>query len=211
MTIKKVEVKGKARWRIHGVLANYPRFCAIDHRPDGHVDARQMQALIEHLPRTHRLPVELSVLTLLRLRELLSLRRGDVDLRTGVIHLQTAHGWEAVILGARARQLLETQLTSHSHTWVFPGRSAGRPVSVAAVLRQLRTAAHAAAMANIGVHDLQRSVLRIALDAGIPVRVLRQLARYSVSWAQVGHMPVTEAELRDAADLLARAVFDAHP
>jgi integrase len=149
--------------------------------------------------------------TLLRLRELLSLRRDHVDLRAGVIHVQAANRQEAVDLSARARQLLQIQLTSHSHAWVFPGRSAGWPMLAVAVWRHFRSAVQATGVGYIRFHDLRRYVLRLGLQAGIPVRVLKQRARYRVPSSAVGPFPVTEIEWRTAADGLARAVFDARP
>jgi integrase len=183
-------------------------------KPEPHqvrrMEAEQIHTVIGQLRMPYRRMAELSVLALLRLSEILPLRRREVDLAGGRIHLADSSITGAttvvlgVVLGAKARRLLQKQLASHQSDWVFPGPQ-DQPLSPAEVSRRARLAAQAAAIPDFHFHDFRRHAIQVALDRRIPVQVLTVLGRWksALSLLRYGGS-VTEADLRRAADILAK-------
>jgi integrase len=170
------------------------------------LDEREIQAVINALPVPLGTIAKLSALALMRLSEIILLRRKQADLPAGILTLPASPmtgGETVVVLGHLAQDLLATQVQLHGSEWVFPSPT-GMPFSRQAGSYHLRKAAQVAGIPHFSFHELRRSAIQRALDRGIPAHILAQLARYktpAISWPS--HAVVTEADLRNAANIVA--------
>jgi integrase len=145
----------------------------------------------------------LAALTLMRINEILTLRREQVSLSQGVLRLpQTKTGPGIVVLSRDALDILRRQLESHSKAWVFPNPQ-GRPYSRVYVGRQWREAAQAAGLVDFHFHDLRHHGATMALNAGFSTAIVMDLGRWKTEKMMRRYAAVTDKTLRAAAEAVA--------
>jgi integrase len=161
------------------------------------------QAVIARLSPPYNVVAELSGVTVMRLSEILSLPRAQVDLSAGVIHLEG----RVVVLGARAQQILEEQLRSHNSEWVFPAAHGDKPMSSVSVTRHWGQAARSAGRAHLPFHFLRLLAVELAANKGVPIHCLASFGGWKLAWRSLwAHVVPGWPALRKAADAIAEAM-----
>lgn len=142
----------------------------------------------------------LAALTMMRLTEILTLRREHVALSQGVLQLpKTKTGPGTVTLSAEAQRILQKQLGSHSSEWVFPSPNGG-PYSRHYVGRLWRKKAKAAGLSDFHFHDLRHHGATMALNAGFTAPIVMALGRWKTERMMRRYAAVTDKTLRAAAE-----------
>jgi integrase len=145
----------------------------------------------------------LAALTLMRLSEILRLRREMVHLEQGVVLLPRAKGGaRPVILSGDAQKLLRAQLEGSTGEWVFPNPD-GRPYTRHLVSKKWRRAAQGAGLTDFHFHDLRHDGATRALNEGVSEPILMQLGGWKSGKMMRRYAAVTDASLRRAAELVA--------
>jgi integrase len=149
---------------------------------------------------------KLAALTLMRLSEILGLRREMIHLEQGIVMLPRAKGGaRAVVLGQDARKLIEAQLERlPAFDWVFSGLD-GRPYSRIHVSRVFRKAARAAGLRDFHFHDLRHHGATMALNAGFSAPIVMALGGWRTERMMRRYAAVTDTTLRAAADAVSGA------
>lgn len=143
---------------------------------------------------------KLAALTLMRMGEILRLRREDVHLEQGVILLPRAKaGARPVVLNQEAKQLLRDQLARHDSPLVFPNPE-GRPWSRVHVSRAFRRAARGVGLNGFRFHDLRHHGATMALNAGFTAPIVMALGGWKSERMMRRYAAVTDATLRAAAE-----------
>ncbi len=147
---------------------------------------------------------DLARLTLMRLSEVRTLRRQQVFLSQGIIHLPAPKGGEpqVVVLNGEAQALLRQQLEVQGGEWVFPAPH-GACYSRVHVSRMWREAARAAGLMDFAFHDLRHHGSTMALNAGFTGDVVQELGRWKTPKMMRRYAAVTSKTLRAAAEAVA--------
>lgn len=115
----------------------------------------------------------------LRVSELVSLRVEDIDSRRMVIRVRQGKGKKDryVMLSPKLLEELRNYWkTSRPTTWLFPGRTTGRPMSRHLVAVACRRAARRAGIKkDVTPHTLRHSFATHLLDAGTDIRTIQAL------------------------------------
>ena len=165
----------------------------------------QKERVMGLLPSPIREIALLAALTLMRLSEILRLRRDQVDLTQGVIVLpRTKTGPGKVVLSAEAQQLLQAQLELHNNPWVFRNPKTGKPYSRSRVSAVWHKAAIRAGLEDFHFHDLRHHGATMALNAGFGSSIVMDLGRWSSERNMRRYAAVTDATLRAAAEAVSR-------
>ena len=156
--------------------------------------------VLETMPSPFREIAKLAALTLMRLGEILLLRRDMVHLEQGVVLLPRAKaGARPVILSQDARKILQRQLEGHDKEWVFPNPD-GAPYSRVHVSRVFRKAARGAGLKDFHFHDLRHHGATMALNAGFTAPIVMALGGWKTEKMMRRYAAVTDQTLRAAAE-----------
>ena len=155
------------------------------------------------MPSPFREMARLAALTLMRLGEIVTLRREYVRLEQGVVALPRGKaGARHVILSREAQKLLASQLASHGSAWVFPAPH-GQPYHRVHVSRVWRKAADKAGLKDFHFHDLRHHGATMALNAGFTAPVVMALGGWKTERMMRRYAAVTDKTLRAAAEVVA--------
>jgi integrase len=142
----------------------------------------------------------LAALTLMRLGEIVRLRREQVHLEQGVVALPRAKaGARHVVLSREAQEILTKQLDTHKSEWVFPAKH-GSPYSRVHVSRVWRKAAHGQDLKDFHFHDLRHHGATMALNRGFTTPILMALGGWKTERMMRRYAAVTDKTLRAAAE-----------
>ena len=145
----------------------------------------------------------LAAITMMRLTEIRTLRREQVDLAQGVVTLpRTKTEPRHDVLSAEARGILARQLERGKSEWVFPGPE-GQPYSRVHVGRIWRKAARAAGLQDFHFHDLRHHGATMALNAGYSAPIVMALGGWKTERMMRRYAAVTDKTLRAAAEAVA--------
>jgi integrase len=142
----------------------------------------------------------LAAITLMRLSEILKLRRQDVDLSNRLVRLSRAKtGPRPVILSDEATAIIARNLGQHDRDWVFPNPN-GRPYSRAHVSRVFRFATRRLNLVDFHFHDLRHHGATKALNAGYSAPIVMALGGWKTERMMRRYAAVTDPTLRSAAE-----------
>jgi integrase len=137
---------------------------------------------------------------MMRLTEIRTLRRAQVDLAQGVVILpRTKTTPRHVILNVEAQGILRGQLEGHSSEWVFQSPGGG-PYSRHYVSKVWRRAARAAGLSDFHFHDLRHHGATMALNAGYTAPIVMALGGWKTERMMRRYAAVTDKTLRAAAE-----------
>jgi integrase len=122
--------------------------------------------------------VVLAIHTGLRRGELLRLRRDDVDLGAGVLHVRRAKSGKPrpVRLSATARETLSKLIEQTNGAYLFGGET---PASIEWVKSAWKRAVKRAGLSGVRLHDLRHACGSWAVAAGTPLSVVRESLGHS--------------------------------
>ena len=156
--------------------------------------------VLETMPSPFREIAKLAALTLMRLSEILRLRREMVRLEQGVLLLPSAKaGARPVVLSQGAGKILQQQLEGHDKEWVFPNPD-GAPYNRFYVSHVFRKAARGAGLKDFRFHDLRHHGATMALNAGFTAPIVMALGGWKTEKMMRRYAAVTDQTLRDAAE-----------
>lgn len=142
----------------------------------------------------------LAAITLMRLGEIVRLRREQVRLEQGVVALPRAKaGARHVVLSKEAQEILRARLDAQESEWVFPAPHGG-PYSTVHVGRVWRKAAEGAGLADFHFHDLRHHGATMALNAGFTAPMVMALGGWKTPKMMLRYAAVTDKTLRAAAE-----------
>ena len=142
----------------------------------------------------------LAAITMMRLTEIRTLRRGQVDLAQGVVSLpRTKTTPRHVVLNREAQKILARALDVSKSEYVFPNPD-GQPYSRVYIGRVWRTAARAAGLADFHFHDLRHHGATMALNAGFTAPIVMALGGWKTERMMRRYAAVTDKTLRAAAE-----------
>jgi len=148
----------------------------------------------------------LAAITLMRLTEIRTLRRWQVDLAQGVVALpRTKTTPRHVTLNAEAQGILARVLESQGSEWVFPGPE-GRPYSRHYVSKMWRKASRAAGLRDFHFHDLRHHGATMALNAGFTAPIVMDLGGWKTERMMRRYAAVTDKTRRAAAEALSGTI-----
>lgn len=134
----------------------------------------------------------------LRRAEIARLRWEDVICdEHGTIGWMRVHGKWDLVADVPVHPVLGRALAAHraGRGWVFPGRFAGRPVSVATIWDWCRHVAEDAGLAKIPPHVLRHTALAEMNDRSHDLRAVQQIARHSRPETTAGYTRTTSARM----------------
>ena len=162
--------------------------------------AQEEVALFAALPGRVGDIARLAAITLMRLSEILKLRRQDVDLGNRLLRLPRAKtGPRPVILSHEATAIVAKYLGQHDREWVFPNPD-GRPYSRAHVSRVFRLATRRLNLIDFHFHDLRHHGATKALNAGYTAPIVMALGGWKTERMMRRYAVVTDPTLRRAAE-----------
>ncbi len=142
----------------------------------------------------------LAAVTMMRLTEIRTLRREQVDLGQGVVTLpRTKTEPRHVVLNAEAQTILTRILNGHTSEWVFPS-SDDRPYGRHYVSKIWRKASRAAGLRDFHFHDLRHHGATMALNAGFTAPIVMALGGWKTERMMRRYAAVTDKTLRLAAE-----------
>ena len=141
--------------------------------------------------------LRLLVLTGCRKSEVLTLKWADVDLERGWLDLPTSKtGRKLITLNAPAMQLLAN--LPRSSEYVFPGRSAGKPlVGIGHVWERIRTRA---GLTGVRLHDLRHSFASTAAGLGASLPIIGALLGHTTAQTTSRYAGLADDPRRVAAE-----------
>jgi integrase/transposase len=128
---------------------------------------QQREDVLGRLRSPYREIVLLAMLTLLRLSNILRLRKSEVHFIGihGWMEVDTKTGPKSLVLSSVAAHLLRKQIESHDNELVFPNRK-GRPFHKTSISKKWRTAARDAGIVDFHFHDLRHHGTMEGLNNG---------------------------------------------
>jgi len=137
----------------------------------------------------------------LRVGEVARLQVSAIDSRRMLIRVEHGKGGKDryVMLSAQLLQILRAYWRlARPGLWLFPGREAGEPVSVAALQDACRTATRQAELRKpVTVHVLRHSFATHLLESGTDIRIIQVLLGHA-------HLSTTARYAQVATNLIAR-------
>jgi integrase len=144
----------------------------------------------------------LAAITLMRLSEIRTLRREQVDLAQGVVILpRTKTTPRHVVLNTEAQAILARALEAAKGNVVFPNPD-GRPYTRVYIGRVWRQAARAAGLSDFHFHDLRHHGATVALNAGFTASIVMALGGWKTERMMRRYAAVTDKTLRAAAEAI---------
>ncbi len=142
----------------------------------------------------------LAAVTMMRLTEIRTLRREQVDLGQGVVTLpRTKTEPRHVVLNREAQGIMIRVLNGPASEWVFPSPE-GRPYSRHTVSKIWRKASRAAGLRDFHFHDLRHHGATMALNAGFTAPIVMALGGWKTERMMRRYAAVTDKTLRAAAE-----------
>lgn len=142
----------------------------------------------------------LAAITMMRLTEIRTLRREQVDLGQGVVTLpRTKTTPRHVVLNTEAQGILARVLEAAKGDVVFPNLY-GQPYSRVYNGRVWRKAARAAGLSDFHFHDLRHHGATMALNAGFTAPIVMALGGWKTERMMRRYAAVTDKTLRAAAE-----------
>jgi site-specific recombinase XerD len=149
----------------------------------------------------------------LRISEVAALRVEDIDSRRMVIRVRQGKGRKDryVMLSPRLLDLLRRYWkAARPRTWLFPGQTPDRPVSVRTVTRTCRRALQAAGLEKrVTVHTLRHSFATHLLEAGTDLRTIQVLLGHASPRTTAVYTHVSPAAVRATISPLDRLDLEA--
>jgi site-specific recombinase XerD len=131
-----------------------------------------------HNPK-HRLLLMLAYSSGLRVSEVVSLKRDQIDLMRKTVHIRMGKGRKDryTMLSELAAASLEKYYDlAGIESWLFPGLSSGAHLSIRSAQRIFYDAAHLAGIEkDVSIHSLRHSFATHLLESGIDVRYIQEL------------------------------------
>lgn len=170
---------------------------------------RKTGSTAKHRPKSADTPVPANpiaiaairflILTGWREQEVLRLRWREVDLARGTaILLDTKTGKSPRLIGAPALLLLAQLDRLDDAEFVFPGRTAGRPlIEINRVWYAVR---HAAKLDDVRLHDLRHSFASVSASSGASLLVIGKLLGHRESATTAKYAHLFDDPVRAAAD-----------
>lgn len=144
----------------------------------------------------------LAALTMMRLTEIRTLRKDQVDLSQGVVILpRTKTTPRHVVLSAEAMDILRRALDAAKGAYVFPNPD-GHPYSRSYVGKVWRMASRAAGLPDFHFHDLRHHGATMALNAGYSAPIVMALGGWKTERMMRRYAAVTDKTLRAAAEAI---------
>lgn len=177
----------------------------VEQRLPDILSGTEIDRLLAHIESTrHRAIVMTTYGTGLRISEVCALRVGDIDSQRMVIHVRQGKGKRDryVMLPERVLFMLRRYWVAEKpkKPLLFPGRHPDRPVSAAAVQKNLREAAAKAQLdKRVTPHVLRHSFATHLLELGTDVRVIQMLLGH-------GSIRTTMRYTRVSGKLIARTI-----
>ena len=151
--------------------------------------------------------IRLLMLTGCRKSEILTLRRKDVDLAAGELHLGDAKtGPRAVQLSPTAVELLEALPRRKDSPWVFPGNDRDGRLSAGGLDRVWQAVRTRAGLQDVRMHDLRHSFASRALALGEPLPVIGKLLGHSDIETTARYAHLAQDSLHDTAERIAESI-----
>ena len=197
-------------WRI--ALSNPARFVAIPtERPRERVlgpdeQAAFVAALARIGPSNAALALALLHASGARLNEIRMLKWSYVDIAgKSLILPDTKTGPQVYALSVEGLAILARCRPVHSNPFVFAGRGAAVPVSEKLIRRCFRKVAKMAALEDFRIHDLRRTAIVDAIEAGIPLSMVARMANHSSIVMTARYAKHCRLEVNEAVETLAAA------
>lgn len=239
--------RGKAYDLVHSILADAESDGLIDRNPcqivgggkpkrHKQVDALPADALVDYIaaiPDHYRLPLMIAATCALRSGELRGLRRRDVDLRSGVIHVRqqlieptvdghvvyemtdpkTDAGSRDVAMPAMLLPLLKewgkSPPAAGRDALLFPARDGHSPMPSASLYKNHKAAAAKIGRPNLTVHDLRRTAATLAGEGGATTAELMRLLGHTTPAVALMYQVPDARRDRDRADRLDAVIREA--
>jgi integrase len=152
----------------------------------------QIEVILEHMPERYRLMVLLGSWCALRFGEVTELRRGDIDLKDGRVHVQRAVAWvhskpivgtpkssagfRDVAIPPHLMPAVKAHLRSHvpwgQDALLFPATRSGDHLTHGSFFSVWKPARHAAGRDDLRFHDLRHTGAVYAAQAGATIAEL---------------------------------------
>jgi len=100
------------------------------------------------------------------------------------------------------RRLLSNYYSKAGNPYLFPGRSSGH-ISHDSAARILRFACQRVGIIGVSTHSFRRTALTQMSNAGIPLRVIREISGHKTANGIQVYLEVTDKQIKEAASTLA--------
>ena len=160
--------------------------------------ARPENQLIVYLPEVTN-AIRLLLFTGCRLREILHLRWGEVDLERGLLHLpDSKSGKKAVVLNAASVNILKN--LPKRDFFVIPGDVKGQPRHD--LKRPWEHIRHAAGLQDVRLHDLRHTHASFGVASGLGLPIIGRLLGHSSPLTTARYAHLADDPVRRASDII---------
>ena len=187
----------------------------------------ELQVIRENMPDRLRLAVDLAAWCGLRQGEILELRRGDVDVSNGVVHVRravtrvpgepplvgttkSAAGVRDVTIPPHVVPAVEHHLSHHvppaKDSLLFVGRDSGEQLASSTLYRWFYPAREAAARGDLRWHDLRHTGATLAALTGATLPELMNRLGHSTVNAAMRYQHIVKGRDQAIAEALSRMV-----
>jgi integrase len=143
--------------------------------------------------------IRLLLFTGCRLREILHLRWGEVDLERGLLHLPDSKtGKKTVVLNTAAVDILKS--LSNRDVYVIPGDVKGRPRHD--LKRPWDHIRHAAALPDVRLHDLRHTHASFGVASGLGLPIIGRLLGHASPLTTARYAHLADDPVRRASDII---------
>ena len=140
-----------------------------------------------------------------RFNEARTLRWDFVDGETMTARLpQTKSGPKSITLTAEAMAVLDSSPRIHGNPFVFAGTGSA-PLGERTIRGRFHRAAKVAGLVDIRPHDLRRTYITEAVDAGLALTTVAALVGHATIHMTARYAKAANAQVREAAEVLAAA------
>jgi integrase/recombinase XerD len=156
----------------------------------------------------HRAALTTAYAAGLRVSEVVNLKVTDIDSSRMLIRVEQGKGGKDryVMLSPQLLQILRAYWRlARPGRWLFPGRAAGEPVSVATLQEACRAAVRRIALSKpVTVHTLRHSFATHLLEAGTDIRIIQVLLGHARLSTTARYTQVATTLIADTASPLDR-------
>ena len=141
-----------------------------------------------------------------RLNEIRLLRWSFIDVDGKALNLpDTKTGPQVYALTDEGLGILANCRKVHGNPFVFSGQGAAAPLSEKTIRRTFRKAAELASLDDFRIHDLRRTAIVDAIEAGIPLSMVARMANHSSIIMTARYARHSRIQVNEAAEQLAAA------